>query len=466
MKYTPHPYQERATQAILDNDRIALWMEMGLGKTVATATAIAELMDRCELTRTLVVAPLRVCEHVWPNEFEKWNHLRRIPVRAIRGTAKERAKMLRDDFVGVECINYELLSWLIEELYDRKERQMAWPWEMVVLDESSKLKAVNTRRFRALRLRMPRNGRMVQLTGSPAPQGLLDIWAPMFLLDSGARLETTFTRYRETYFRQDYTGWKWTPAVWAPEVIHKKVDDIAVSMRSRDYLDLPERVANVVSVDLPLHDRAKYRELEDEMFLKLRTGHVEAMNAAVLVGKTAQFANGAMYVNGSDAWEEVHSCKVEALKDIVEEAAGESVMVAYTYKSDLARLRKAFPQGIELRDEKDVVERWNAGDVPLLFIHPASAGHGLNLQEGGRILVWFGIPWSYDLYSQTNARIDRQGQTRRPFVHHIVTSNTIDERIMVALRDKRAVQDVLMEALKERTVYEQTNDNARAVACQ
>lgn len=450
MKYTPHPYQKRATQAIIENERLALWMEMGLGKTVAAATAISELMDRCEVTRVLVVAPLRVCADVWPVEFQKWDHLNDIPVRLIRGSAKARERMLADDYVGVECINYELLKWMVESLYDKRCRHMSWPWDMVVLDESSKLKAVNTQRFRALRRRMPRTGRMVQLTGSPAPQGLLDLWAPMFLLDSGERLETTFTMYREKFFVNDATGWRWVPCAGANEAIHKRVADITISMRSRDYLDLPDRVENTIEVVLPPATRKQYETLENEMFLKLRTGDIEAMNAAVLVGKCAQFANGAMYTNDRGDWEEVHKAKVDALRDVVEEAAGEPVLVAYSFKSDLARLRKAFPEGVEIRDHANTIDDWNAGKIPVLFLHPASAGHGLNLQEGGHILVWFGIPWSYDLYSQTCARIDRQGQTRPPFIHHIMCGSTIDESIMHALVGKRRVQDVLMDALRER----------------
>lgn len=451
MKWAPKSYQSEALDFVLAHERAALWLEMGLGKTSVAATAIAELMDRAEVSRVLVVAPKRVIKSVWPQELAKWDHLD-VPIREIEGSMRQRARLLDSPWCGVETINYEKLKWLFRDYLKGREL----PWDMVIFDESSKLKAVGTQRFRAIRRRVTdlNARRILQLTGSPAPSGLLNVWAPTFLLDGGERLGRTYTAFRDRWFTTDFMGWAYLPRAGADEFIYNELADITLSMRSADHLDLPPLIVNDIWVDMPAGCQADYRELEDEMFLQLEHDTVEAANGGVLTNKCRQFANGALYVNGSTDWRELHDAKFEALDDVIEENSGKPLLVAYQFKSDLARLRKRLPRATVYNEAKDPIElesRWNRGEVPLMLIHPGSAGHGLNLQGGTDTLVLFGLGWSFDQYDQVIARIAGGLRRERPtFVHRLLTSGTVDRSVVEAIEGRRAVQDVLKDEVKRR----------------
>lgn len=454
MKWTPRKYMPRMVEFILDNPRGALWAEMGLGKTVCAATAIDELLDRVEVNRVLVVGPLRVILHTWPEELVKWDHLN-IPHRIIRGSALEREKIVESPWHGIELINYENLHWLMRTWWHTKHRRDRLPWQMIIFDESSKLKAVNTQRFKSIRRYAAQFPRVLELTGSPAPSGLLNLWAPTYLLDQGERLGKTFIAYRDRFFEQDgFMAWKYLAKTGTTEEVHSRLNDITLSLRSQDYLDLPPVVVNDVRVDLPPRCRQLYRQLESDMFLQLTRGQVEAANAGVLTGKCRQMANGAMYLDGeTKRWEVLHNAKLDALADIVEEAEGTPLLVAYQFTSDLHRIRGCYPHAVTLTDASDpgrIIDQWNRGEHEMLVIHPASAGHGLNLQGGTHILVWYGIPWSFDQYEQTIARIaGGLRRTRTTFVHRIIAADTVDGIIIGALEHHRTVQDALKDALRE-----------------
>ena len=453
MKWVPKQYQIEAVEFILENPQCALWLEMGLGKTSATATAIAELMDRLEVFRVLVVAPLRVCKSVWPAEILKWDHLVDIEVREIEGSQKQRSKILDGDFVGIETINYEKLEWLFRDHFKKPTQPL--PWDMIVFDESSKLKSAGTKRFRALRRWVDHMPRVVHLTGSPAPAGLLNVWAPTFVLDKGERLGTTFTAFRERWFQTDHMGWKYEARPGTATMVRDKLSDITLSMRSKDYLDLPELIVSDIKVELPPSCRVQYRKLEDEMFLVLEHGTVEVANGGVLTNKCRQLANGALYLNGTtEIYAVSHSEKIAALDDIVEEREGRNLIVAYQFRSDLERLREHYPKAASVSDAEDpdkIIAEWNAGKHAMLLIHPASAGHGLNLQEGGNALAMFGVPWSLDLYEQTIARI--AGGLRREvptFVYRILCAGTVDEAVVASIENHTTIQETLKEQMKRR----------------
>lgn len=444
-----HAYQRGAVEFILDHPRCQLWLEMGLGKTVATLTAVSDLYERGEIARALVLAPLRVARHVWSEEVERWEHTRWMGVQVIAGAPEARRRQLRAD-AHIHVVNYDLLPWLAEELAGR------WPYDMVIADEFSRLKSRSTQRWKALRRQLPRIERLVGLTGTPAANGLLDLWAPTFLLDGGARLGKSFTAYKARWFHPlDPNGWRWKPFSGAEEEIKGRLADVTLAMRSRDYLELPPKVVNTLQVDLPPRCRGQYRQLEREMFLELsKEQRITAVNAGALISKCAQYANGALYVEGDPVdgerpWEEVHTAKLDALEEVIEEAAGEPVLVGYAFRSDLARLKRRFPQARDIYEKNgDVVAAWNRGEVPILLGHPASMGHGLNLQAGGRILAWLGLPWSLELYEQMVARLYRQGQARPTLVQHIVTRGTVDDQILDALEGKRTLQDSLVDAMR------------------
>lgn len=446
--YKPHDYQKKATQFILDHPRCALWLEMGLGKTVATATAVAELMDRGEVGRVLVVAPLRVTQHTWPKELRKWKHLSHIPFRSLRGSVRERTAKLDRPFGGIDLINYDLLAWLCESLAGRP-----WPWQLTVFDESSKIKYPNTKRFRRLRNRRHHFDRVVELTGSPAPNGLLDVWAPMHLLGCD-ELGGNFGAYRDRFFEpEDYMGWRYNIRPGAEDRIHAAVEPYVLAMKAEDYLEVPEVVSSFLEVELPEANRAQYAALEEEMYLRLEEEEVLASNVAALLQKCLQVSNGAVYtgVAGQPGkpWKELHEEKLKVLDDVIEEAEGQPVLVPYLFQHDAERILKRYAFAEHFK-AANVIDRWNRGEIRLLTGHPASMGHGLNLQDGGHILAWFGLPWSLEQYEQTIARLHRQGQERPVMVHHIITRGTVDYQVLTALLEKRTVQEVLKERLKER----------------
>lgn len=444
--YHPHPYQQEATRRIIEDSHVGLFLDMGLGKTVATLTAIEELMhDRFEVRKCLVIAPLRVASLTWSDEVNRWSHLN-LRMSKIIGTAQERLKALKAD-ADVYTINRENVPWLVDTCAD------GWPFDMVVVDESSSFKNPSSKRFRALRQVLGEISRVVLLTGTPAPAGLPDLWSQIYLLDRGERLGRTITEFRERYLqpgmRNGYVVYSWLPQKGAENAVYMQIDDICISMTADDWLDLPDRIDNKINVELPDKARAFYEQLKRDFVAAVKTKdapvEITATSAAALSLKLLQAANGAVYGEDKNVFQ-LHDAKIDALREIVD-SAGEPIIVYYWFKHDKARLKKAFPDARELSTEQDMRD-WNDGKIPVLLLHPASAGHGLNLQKGGRIIVWFGLTWSLELYQQANARLHRQGQNKAVIVHHLVAKNTMDERVLQALIKKRVSQDDLIAALK------------------
>ncbi len=465
LQYHPHDYQSFATDFILSHPVAAILLQMGLGKSVITLTAMRELFCRGEIRKALVIAPLRVARDTWPEEIRKWDHLKGLTYSAAIGSPDERRKALTAS-PQITLINRENVPWLVKELGSR------FDYDMVVIDELSSFKNWQARRFRALMKVRPKVKRIVGLTGTPSPNGYMDLFAEYRILDMGKRLGNFISRYREAYFLPDRWGngqvYSWKLRYGADEAIWQRISDITVSMKSVDHLKMPECVMNNVTVHMDEKEKAQYETLKEELFLRIVSGAnqrrgtegglegdrkalqeytVDAKNASVLCGKLAQLANGAVYSdNGQVA--RIHDRKLDALEDLVESAGGNPLLVAYWFQHDLWRLKERFPDLRVLRSSEDIRD-WNAGKIPLAAIHPASAGHGLNLQAGGSTLVWFGLTWSLELYQQTNARLWRQGQKAETVViHHLVTEGTIDERILQALKCKDQSQDRLIEAVK------------------
>lgn len=445
MKYIPHKYQERATQFILDKHKCALWLDMGLGKTAATLKAVHVLINSIEVKQILIVAPLRVAHNTWPDEIKKWDDFNDLNYCVVSGRPKRREAQTQQRF-DIHIINYDLLHWLVET----SKRLKRWPWDMIVLDESSQVKNPNTRRTRAIRKVLKYIDRVVELTGTPSPNGLKDLWSQIYLLDQGLRLGKTQTAFRDRWFHYDPIRFTMTPRKFAQQQIQDQVKDITVSMQAKDYLELPPVISNVVPIKLDEQHMSVYQQLEKEMFITLTETdtEVEVFNAAALTNKCLQFSNGAVYTDDEGTWEEIHKQKLRALEDIVEEATGAPVLVCYQYKSDAARILGHFDKARIMDKDPETVHAWNRGEIPILIIHPASAGHGLNLQGGGNILVWFGMTWNLEHYQQANARLYRQGQDKPVFIHHLVTQDTLDETVLTRLEGKRSVQDLLLEAMK------------------
>ena len=447
MNLHPHPYQLQAKQHILSHPSTALWMDMGLGKSSATLMAVAEMKERQEYNRVLIVAPVRVVRNTWPTEINKWDQFKGLTYTVITGgTSPKKRGALLNKQTDIHLINYELLPWLVELYGD------LWPYDVVVFDEFSKMKSSSAKRFKAMKKVRKHIDRVVGLTGTPASNGLMDLWSQSYLLDSGVRLGTTYWSFRNRWFRQtDYMGYSFAPRPGAEEEIHQRLADICLSMSAADYLTLPDRVDNVIYIDLPTKARTAYEELETEFITQLADETITALNAAAMANKCLQAANGAVY-NGEGEALPLHDEKLQALDDVIEEAAGAPVLVAYTYKSDARRIQEKFKQAVMLGDSPETIEQWNAGEIPLLLAHPASAGHGLNLQDGGNLVVWFGLSWSLENYQQFNARLHRQGQTKPVFVHHIVARDSIDEKVLRVLGEKEGVQRGLLEAVRREYV--------------
>ncbi len=448
MKYVPHDYQSYATEFILDHPVAAILLQMGLGKSVITLTAMQELFRRGEIRKALVIAPLRVARDTWPEEIRKWDHLRDLTFSVAVGTAVERRKALALS-PQITLINRENVPWLVQHLGNR------FDYDMVVIDELSSFKNWEAKRFRALMKVRPGVARVVGLTGTPSPNGYMDLFAEYRVLDMGERLGRFIGRFREAYFTPDRWGngqvfsWKLRPG--AAEEIFRKIQDITVSMKSVDHLKMPECVLNNVPVHMDERETAQYETLKEDLFLRVlnRDGikEIDAKNASVLCNKLSQMANGAVYTDDGKV-AHIHDRKLDALEDLIEAANGNPLLVAYWYQHDIDRIRQWFPEVRVLKSSEDIRD-WNAGKIPVAAIHPASAGHGLNLQAGGSTLVWFGLTWSLELYQQTNARLWRQGQQAETVViHHLVTEGTIDERILTALKNKDRSQESLIDAVK------------------
>jgi len=446
-----HKYQTRAAAFAVDNHEAALWVDMGLGKTVSTLTALSDLHASVEVDRVLIIAPKRVAEMTWPEEIAKWAHTRNLEYAVIKGTKAQRTKIVRENKAFIHIIGRDNVKWLTQELCGPNVTRLAqWPYDMLVIDESSSFKDPSRSRFKYLRRvrdRINRISRVVELTGTPAPNKLLELWSQMYLLDKGASLGTSYTQYRNRYFIPDYHGYNWTLRPGADKEIYKKLEGCTLVMETEDYLSLPDRIGTTVPVVFSAKLQQGYRELEREFITKVEGETVTADFAAALTNKLQQYANGAVYASEDRSrWVGVHDEKLDALKEI-KEAANTPLLVGYKFRSDLDRIKSVFPEAEGL-GATDVLARWNAGEVPLLVAHPASAGHGLNLQAGGANIVWFGPPYSLELYQQFNKRLHRQGQTKPVTVHHIVAAGTIDETIMRVLGDKDASQSALLRALK------------------
>ena len=444
MNFEPHDYQAYAIDYIETHPVAAVLLDMGLGKTVISLTAIADLLfDSFVTHRVLVVAPLRVARDTWPAELEKWSHLHHLTYTVAVGSAKERRAALMQS-ADITIINRENLSWLIEE------SGFPFDYDTVILDELSSFKNHQSKRFKALLHVRPKVKRIVGLTGTPSSNGLMDLWAEFRLLDMGQRLGRFITQYRNAYFTPDKRNgqiiYSYKPLPFAEEAIYRQISDITISMKSTDHLQMPDLVSTQYEVHLSDAEAKRYDDLKQELILQLPGGEVTAANAAALTGKLVQMSNGAIYTDTGEVVE-IHERKLDALEDIIESANGKPLLVAYWFRHDLQRIKDRFTVR-ELKSSKDIAD-WNNGDIPVAVIHPASAGHGLNLQSGGSTLVWFGLTWSLELYQQTNARLWRQGQSAGTVViQHIVTKGTIDERILKVLQAKDRTQAALIEAVK------------------
>lgn len=445
MQYVPHEYQSFATEFIVKNSISALFLEMGLGKSVTTLTAIDELMyDHFEISRVLIIAPLRVAVSTWPSEIEKWNHLNRLSYSVVVGNEKERRQALRKK-ADIYIINRENIDWLVNKSGFYLE------FDMLVIDELSSFKSYSAKRFKSLLKIRPNFRRVVGLTGTPSSNGLMDLWAEFRILDLGQRLGRYITHYRNTYFVPDKRNgmviYSYKPQDDAEERIYQAIGDITISMKSCDHLQMPELIMNEVAVELDQTDAQRYQKFKKEMVLTLDEKEIDAINAASLSNKLLQMANGSVY-DENKASHTIHDKKLDALDELIEEANGKPVLVAYWFQSDLERIKKRMKVR-EIKSSQDI-EDWNKGKIPVALIHPASAGHGLNLQNGGAVLIWFSLTWSLELYQQTNARLYRQGQKQTVVIHHLLTKGTIDENVMVALKHKEQTQEALMNAVKAR----------------
>lgn len=463
MKYIPHDYQRFTIEQMVERKKLFAVLDMGLGKTSCTLSAIAQLIyDRFEVEKVLIIAPLFVADVTWEDERDKWDHLRPLRISKILGTEKQRIAGLNRN-ADVYTINRENVKWLID-YFVKKGR--AWPFDMIVVDESSSFKSGSSQRFRALRKATAVVDRVVLLTGTPDPNGLMDLWSQTYLLDGGERLGKTLTEYRNRYFtpgrRNGNVIYEWLPREGAKEAIFAKLSDVMISLTAADYLKMPERIDNVVKLRMPPEAKEQYERMEEECILELDSGDVVAGNKAAVTNKLLQMANGAVYYEEPEAdedgvvtgwqrkWVQIHEAKLDALEEIVEDY-GQPLVVFYSFQHDFERLMARFakydPAVIRSRKE---IEAWNRGEVRLLFAHPASVGHGLNLQAGGSMVVWFGLPNNLEWYQQANARLYRQGQKRTVVITHLLMEGTQDVSVMRGLKGKTLNQDELIAAVKAR----------------
>lgn len=457
--FEPRDYQRLMAAHIIDNPRCNIWAGMGLGKTAGTLTAIDALRLAGDLDDpVLVLAPLRVAQSTWPDEVAKWHHTEHLKIVPIVGTAKQRQTALFRE-ADIYTINYENIPWLVQEIQKRNR----WPYGMIVADESTKLKGFRLRqgakRARELARVAFKSARFVNLTGTPAPNGLIDLWGQNWFVDAGKRLGRTFTAFRDRWFQRSFDGYSVDPLDHSQAEIAKFLKDVTLSLDPANYFDLEKPIENPIYVDLPPRARKIYDEMEATMFAELDEagfGTIEAVNAAARTQKCLQLANGAAYVNGENKeWKEIHDVKLKALEDVIEEAAGMPVLVAYHFKSDLARLQKHFKKGRVLDKDPKTIKEWNAGEIPILFAHPQSSGHGLNLQDGSNILCFFSLNWNLEHHEQIIERIGavrqlQAGHNRPVFIHYIMARDTVESLVMARLKGKAAVQKSLMDAMKIR----------------
>ena len=454
-RFNPRAYQAPAIEHIIKHPRCALFIPMGGGKTVSTLTALNDLSIVDNVYPVLVIAPKRVATSTWPDEVNKWDHLKHLSVSAILGSAEQRLKALYRK-ADIYTINYENIPWLVEKLAGE------WPFKTIVADESTKLKSFRLRkgsmRAKALAKVAHQSERFIGLTGTPSPNGIKDLWGQLYFVDKGKRLGRSFESFRNRWFRAERVGTsefavELVPLDHAQDEIQERIRDVCLSVDVAKYLDIKEPITNNIYVDLPPNAHKLYKDMEREMFLEIKGLEVEAFNAASKTMKCLQLASGAIYTDESGAYQTVHDAKIEALESIIEEACGMPVLVAYHFKSDLERLLKALPQGRQLDSNAQTLRDWNAGKIPVLFAHPASAGHGLNMQNGGNIIAFFSHNWNLEEYQQIIERIGptRQAQAgydRPVFIYHIIARNTIDDVVIERRETKREVQDLLLEAME------------------
>lgn len=452
-----HLYQHEAVKHILDNTACALFLDLGLGKTVSTLTAIHQLMfDELEINKVLVIAPKKVAEDTWLTEIQKWDHLTHLRLSRVLGTERERKEALLAK-ADIYIINRENVPWLVGHY------GTGFPFDMVVIDELSSFKSAKSQRFKALRMVRPKVKRVVGLTGTPAPNGLLDLWSQLYLLDQGERLGDTLTGFRAKFFRKnEYSPFSKYEVIqekgddligedYYEKRIYEKISDICISMKAKDYLELPDRIDRIKEVHLSREMKAKYDKFERDLILSIEdVDDISAVNAAVLTNKLLQFSNGAVYDDEKN-WHEIHREKLEALEEDMEAANGQPVLVFYSYKHDLERIQKYFRsyKPVVLKGSAEIKD-WNDKKIQMLLAHPASAGHGLNLQAGGNLIEWFGLQWGLELYQQAVARLDRQGQVKPVINTRIITRGTMDEDVLEALANKATVQNALLNAVKAR----------------
>lgn len=445
MKYEPHSYQRYAIEYIKEHPISAILLDMGLGKTSITLSAVADLLfDSFEVSKVLVIAPLRVAKTTWKDEIQKWEHLNILEYSIITGTEAERLSALNKQ-ADIYIINRENIQWLVEK------SGIVFDFDMVVIDELSSFKSWQSKRFKAFMKVRPRVKRIVGLTGTPSSNGLMDLFAEFKILDMGERLGRFIGQYRNTYFSPDKRNgqviYSYKPLPFAEKEIYNKISDITISMKAKDYLKMPELITNNVEVEMSCKELKLYNKLKSDMIIDIDGKELDVPNAAALSNKLLQMANGAVY-DDEKSVVEIHSQKLDALEDLIEASNGKPVLVAYWYKHDKDRLMQRF-QAEEINTSSDI-DKWNKGEMPVALIHPASAGHGLNLQQGGSTIVWFGLTWSLELYQQLNARLYRQGQKETVVIHHIITKDTIDENVIKALEKKDLSQNSLIEAVKWR----------------
>lgn len=445
MRYVAHNYQNYAKNFILAHKVSALFLDCGLGKTITTLTAINELMyDSFEISKVLIIAPLRVAQSTWKEEIEKWDHLNLLRYSIAVGDEKERLKALKQNS-DIYIINRENVDWLVTK------SGIDFNFNMLIIDELSSFKSHTSKRFKSLLKIRPYFERVVGLTGTPSSNGLMDLWAEFRVLDLGERLGRYITHYRNEYFLPDKRNgaviFSYKPQPNAEERIYRRLSDMTISMKSTEYLKMPELILNDLEINLGEEDQIKYKKFKKEMVMTIQEKEIDAINAASLSNKLIQLANGSIYDKDKKFYE-VHNKKLDKLEEIIESANGKPVLVAYWFKADKERIEKRF----KVREIKtaDDIKQWNKGMIDLALIHPASAGHGLNLQSGGSTLVWFSLTWSLELYQQTNARLYRQGQKDTVVIHHLITKNTIDEDIMKSIKRKDKTQEALMKAVKAR----------------
>ena len=450
MKYTPHAYQKRAIDFIIDTPKCALFLDMGLGKSVITLTAIQQLMeDYLEIRKVLIVAPKSVARNTWPAELRKWDHLKGLRYSLVMGTAAQRKRAIDAD-ADIYIVNRENLTWMVN--YCDLEL-VSWPYNCVVLDESSSFKNPQARRYKSIRRMRWKIYRLIELTGTPSPNGLMDLWSQIELLDAGQRLGRTLTTYRTRYFNpgrhNGHVVYEWRPKVGAREQITDAISDICLSMRAEDYLEMPDLIRAGMDIALTPEEMKGYAEFEKQQLLEIDGEEIEAVTAAALTNKLLQYTGGAVYDSEHD-WHGVGRSKLEVLSELVE-AAGEPVLVFYAYQHELARITEELKEydPVTFTGEPEILEAWNRGEIRVLVCHPASVAYGLNMQSGGHIIVWYTTTWNLELYQQANARLYRQGQGRPVMLYHLTALGTVDERVMDALSGKTTIQDYLMNRIKE-----------------